>query len=117
MRMCWRAMSVICARWRRNAARRVLTVLAEEQIAGAFGRQARVYSDRAGILAGYDNREIECVAARMDEMLERLRARFADENGVRWAAMARGVGVIYFALLPGAHATKTRRSARSHGDE
>ena len=33
----------------------------------------------------------------------------AEANELRWAAMARGLGIIYFALLPGEHSDEYRQ--------
>jgi FAD/FMN-containing dehydrogenase len=35
--------------------------------------------------------------------------KFAESNNLRWAAMARGVGIIYFAILPGDHTEDCRQ--------
>ncbi len=93
-----------------------VTVLAKEQITGAFGRKrefipiALESSPATAIL------KLSVVPRKMNEILARA-GRFADEAGVRWAAMARGVGVIYFALLPVALDEDARGRAATIAEE
>ena len=58
--------------------------------------------------------KISVLPSRMNDVLGAA-AQAADERNLAWAAMARGVGVIYFALLPhrtsGAGAEQGRASA------
>jgi glycolate oxidase FAD binding subunit len=73
--------------------------LGPEQVPSAFSRKrefipiALESSPAAAIL------KISVLPMRMKEMLEAI-ARIADNNSVPWAAMARGLGVIFVALLP-----------------
>lgn len=54
--------------------------------------------------------------ARMAEILDAA-ARTAEANSLPWAALARGVGVIYFALLPGERGEEARISATRTASE
>lgn len=54
--------------------------------------------------------------SRMKEILEAA-ARAAETNSLPWAALARGVGVIYFALLPGERSEQARISATRAASE
>lgn len=84
-----------------------VNVLPPEQIAGAFGRKrefipiALETSPAATIL------KFSVAPRKMNDSLAAA-ARSAEEQNLRWAAMARGVGVIYFALLPADRDEDTR---------
>lgn len=89
-----------------------VTVLPQEQIAGAFGRKREFVPIALESSPATTILKLSVLPRRMDEIVTRAGA-FADEVGVRWAAMARGVGVIYFALLPEARDEDARsRTAR-----
>jgi glycolate oxidase FAD binding subunit len=74
-----------------------VTVL--EQVAGAFGRKREFIPISLESSPATTILKLSVLPRKMNEALTHA-ARFADENGVRWATMARGVGVIYFVLLP-----------------
>ncbi|HUJ30024.1 MAG TPA: FAD-binding oxidoreductase [Candidatus Acidoferrum sp.] len=75
------------------------TVLGPDQIPGVFGRKrefipiALASSSAATIL------KVSVLPSRMKDALAEI-AGAARNNSLRWAAMARGVGIIYAALLP-----------------
>jgi len=77
-----------------------MSELSPEQAPAAFSRKrefipiALESSPAATIL------KISVLPMRMNEMLEAA-ARIADDNSLPWAAMVRGLGVIFLALLPG----------------
>jgi glycolate oxidase FAD binding subunit len=52
--------------------------------------------------------KMSLLPTRMREMLSSA-AKAAETNSLRWMAMARGLGVIYFALLPGDRGDEARR--------
>ncbi len=76
-----------------------MTVLAADRIPGAFGRKrefipiALAFSPAATIL------KISVLPSRLKEILVETGAA-AESDSLRWAAMARGVGIVYAALLP-----------------
>jgi len=84
-----------------------VTLLAQEQIAGAFGRKREFIPIALESSPATTILKVSVLPRKMNEMVTRA-GRFANEVGVRWAAMARGVGVIYFALLPEAQDENAR---------
>jgi len=87
-----------------------VTVLAQEQIAGAFGRKRELIPIAIESSPATTILKAGVLPRKMNQLVTRA-GQFADEVGVRWAAMARGVGVIYFALLPEARDENARRRA------
>jgi glycolate oxidase FAD binding subunit len=73
-------------------------VLAREQIAGAFGRKREFIPIALGCSPAAAILKLSVVPRKMNDAVT-LAARAADEHGVAWAVMARGIGVIYFVLL------------------
>lgn len=84
-----------------------MTVLAQEQIAGAFGRKREFIPIALESSPATTVLKMSVLPRRMNDAVTAA-GRFADENGLRWAARARGVGVIYFVLLPEAKDEQTR---------
>jgi len=74
------------------------TVLAQAMVAGAFGRKREFVPIALESSPATTILKIGVLPHRMNEAVARLE-RVADENGMRWATMARGCGVIYFVLL------------------
>ncbi len=74
-------------------------IVGEEQASGVFGRQREFVAIALESSPATTIVKMSVLPSRMADLL-RIAAKAADENGMRWAAMARGVGVIYFALLP-----------------
>ena len=84
-----------------------MTVLAQKQIAGAFGRKREFIPIALESSAATTILKLSVLPRKMNDAVTSA-GRLADENGLRWAAMARGVGVIYFALLPEARNENAR---------
>jgi glycolate oxidase FAD binding subunit len=84
-----------------------VTVLGQEQIAGAFGRKREFLPIALESSVATTVLKIGLLPRKMNEAAT-IAARAADEHGVRWAVMARGLGVIYFVLLPEAHDENAR---------
>src|ERR1700683_515584 len=85
-RRCWRVAGVGAV------------VLAREQIAGAFGRKREFIPIALESCPAAAILKVSMVPRKMNDAVT-LAARAADEHGVAWAVMARGIGVIYFVLL------------------
>jgi glycolate oxidase FAD binding subunit len=75
-----------------------VTVLAQDQIAGAFGRKREFLPIALESSVATTVLKISVLPRKMNEAVT-IAARSADERGVRWAVMARGLGVIYFVLF------------------
>ena len=82
-------------------------VLAQDQIAGTLGREREFIPIALESSPATTILKLSVVPRKMDEALTAA-ARFADENRLRWAAMARGIGVIYFVMLPDAREESAR---------
>ncbi len=93
-----------------------VTVLAQEQVVGAFGRKREFVPIALESSPATTILKLSVLPRKMDEILTRA-GRLADEAGVRWAAMARGVGAIYFALLPEARDEDARSRAATISEE
>ncbi len=74
-------------------------VLAEDQLPGAFGRKREFVPIALASSPATTIVKIGILPHRMKDILAAA-ANAADEAGLRWVAMARGVGVIYLAVLP-----------------
>ena len=74
-------------------------IVDEKQVAGVFGRQREFVPIMLESSAATTILKMSVLPSRMADLLG-FAAEAADENALPWAAMARGVGVIYFALLP-----------------
>jgi glycolate oxidase FAD binding subunit len=74
-------------------------VLGEETVRGAFGRMREFVPIALESSPATTIVKMSVLPSRMNDVLGAA-AKAADENNLPWAAMARGVGVIYFALLP-----------------
>jgi glycolate oxidase FAD binding subunit len=75
------------------------TVLGIEQIEGAFGRVREFMPIALESSPATTIVKMSVLPSHMNNILVAA-AKAADENGLPWAALARGVGIIYFALLP-----------------
>ena len=93
-----------------------VTVLAQEQIAAALGRKREFIPIALESSPATTILKMGVLPRKMNEILARA-GRFADEAGMRWAAMARGVGVIYFALLPEALDENARSRAATIAEQ
>ncbi len=60
--------------------------------------------------------KISVLPMRIKDVLDEA-ARIAEKNSLPWAAMARGVGIIYFVLLPGDRNEQTERRVARATDE
>jgi glycolate oxidase FAD binding subunit len=74
--------------------------LGPEQVPAGFSRKREFIPIALGSSPATTILKISVLPMRMKEMLEAA-ARIAENNSVPWAAMARGLGVIFLALLPG----------------
>jgi glycolate oxidase FAD binding subunit len=74
-------------------------LLSEENIRGAFGRVREFVPIALESSPATTIIKISVLPSRMSEFIGAA-AKAADDGAVPWAALARGVGVIYFALLP-----------------
>ena len=84
-----------------------VAVLANDQIAGAFGRKREFIPIALESSPATTVLKLSVLPRQMNEAVTTA-ARFAEDSGLRWAAMARGVGVIYFVLLPEARDENAR---------
>ena len=71
----------------------------EKQVAGVLGRQREFVPIMLESSSATTIVKMGVLPSRMADLLE-LVARAAEDGALPWAAMARGVGVIYLALLP-----------------
>jgi glycolate oxidase FAD binding subunit len=85
-----------------------ISVLAQDQIAGAFGRKREFIPIALECSPATTILKLSVLPRKMNKAVTRG-ARAADENGIRWAAMARGLGVIYFVLFAEARDENGRR--------
>ncbi len=76
------------------------TVLRDGQVPAAFGRKREFVPIALDSSAATTILKLGVLPARIAEALANA-AKASDSAGLQWAAMARGAGVIYFALLPG----------------
>jgi glycolate dehydrogenase FAD-binding subunit len=84
-----------------------VTVLGQDQIPGAFGRKREFVPIALESSVAATVLKISVLPRKMNEAVT-IAARSADEHGIRWAVMARGLGVIYFVLLPEAQDENAR---------
>ena len=85
-----------------------VAVLASDQIAGAFGRKREFVPIALGSSPATVILKISVLPWRMNDVISQS-GRAADENRLAWVAMARGVGAIYFAMMPGSRDEDARR--------
>jgi glycolate oxidase FAD binding subunit len=78
------------------------SILRGDQIAGAFGREREFVATALESSPATTIVKASVLPSRMKEILTELESAGAS-GSLRWAAMARGVGVIYVTLLPAAH--------------
>ena len=81
-------------------------IVEEKQMAGVFGRQREFVPIMLESSAATTILKMSVLPSRMADLLG-VAGEAADESAVPWAAMARGVGVIYFALMPEEMTEKT----------
>ncbi|MGA8074394.1 MAG: FAD-binding oxidoreductase [Candidatus Acidiferrales bacterium] len=93
-----------------------VTVLSQEQIAGAFGRKREFVPIALESSPTTTILKLSVLPRKMKELAQDA-GRFADRSGVRWVIMARGVGIIYFALLPEAIDEDARSRAATISEE
>jgi glycolate oxidase FAD binding subunit len=74
-------------------------IIGEEQASGLFGQLREFVPIALESSPATTIVKMSVLPSRMADLLK-IAVRAVDENGMRWAAMARGLGVIYFALLP-----------------
>lgn len=84
-----------------------VSVLGREQIPGAFGRKREFVAIALESSPATTILKLSVLPARMKDILAEMKAS-AEANSLRWAAMARGVGVIYAALLPDSRGDEER---------
>lgn len=76
-----------------------IATFGEEDIPGAFGRKREFIPIALEASAGAVVMKLSTLPSRMNQALSAVE-RAAASRGIEWAAMARGVGVAYAALLP-----------------
>lgn len=92
-----------------------VSILSGDQVAGAFGRKREFVAIALRTSPAAVVVKASVVPSRMGGILAEIEAAAGTES-LRWAAMARGIGVIYVALLPDAADESTReRVARASG--
>ncbi len=84
-----------------------VAVLSQDQIAGAFGRKREFIPIALESSVATTVLKISVLPRKMNEAVT-IAVRAADESGIRWAVMARALGVIYFILLPEAQDESAR---------
>jgi glycolate oxidase FAD binding subunit len=84
-----------------------IAVLGQAEIGGAFGRKREFIPIALESSPATTILKLALLPRKMNEAVTSA-GRAAGENGLRWAAMARGLGVIYFVLLPDAGDEKAR---------
>jgi glycolate oxidase FAD binding subunit len=86
---------------------RGLTLLTEETLAPAWNRQREFIPIALASSPATTIVKINVLPMRMSEALAAAQ-KVAETNNLRWAAMARGLGIIYFAILPSDHTEEWR---------
>jgi len=76
-----------------------IVALGDDKVPGAFGRTREFVPIALESGAAATILKLSAVPARMQQILDAA-AKATDAAELRWAALARGLGVIYFALLP-----------------
>jgi glycolate oxidase FAD binding subunit len=84
-----------------------VSALGREQIPGAFGRKREFVAIALESSPGTTILKLSVLPSRMNEILAGIGAG-AESNSLRWAALARGVGVIYVVLLPDSRGDESR---------
>ena len=87
-----------------------VSVLGGPQVAPAFARKREFIPIALSSSPAATILKISVLPTKMSEVLT-ASARAAEANHLPWVAMARGVGVIYFALLPSARNEETKRQS------
>jgi glycolate oxidase FAD binding subunit len=91
-------------------------VLPGSQIAPAFARKREFVPIALSSSPAATIVKMNVLPMKMAEALTNS-ARAAESNRLPWAAMARGVGVIYFALLSAARSEETKRQSAQASDQ
>jgi glycolate oxidase FAD binding subunit len=84
-----------------------VSVLGRDEIPGAFGRKREFVAIALESSPATTILKLSVLPARMNEILAEIGAG-AESNSLRWAALARGVGVIYAVLLPDSRGDESR---------
>jgi glycolate oxidase FAD binding subunit len=88
----------------------------DDEVPGAFGRTREFVPIALESSAAATILKLGILPTRMCQVLDAA-AKSADAAALRWAALARGLGVIYFALLPGEESPETLgRAIRAAND-
>jgi glycolate oxidase FAD binding subunit len=90
--------------------------LSPEEVPAAFSRKREFTPIAIESSPATTILKISVLPMRMKEMLEAA-ARIAESNSVPWAAMARGLGVIFIALLPDEKNEEWRRRVTQTADQ
>jgi glycolate oxidase FAD binding subunit len=91
-----------------NEAGGVGAMVPEKTLAAAFGRKREFVPIALASSPATTIVKMSVLPARLNEALVTAQ-KTAESNGLKWAALARGLGVIYFALLPAAQDDETGR--------
>jgi glycolate oxidase FAD binding subunit len=90
-----------------------VSALSADQIPGAFGRKREFIPIALESSPGTTILKISVLPARLGEVLAET-GTAAESDSLRWAAMARGIGIVYVALLPDSRSDSSRtRVARA----
>jgi len=92
------------------------TVLTGPQIAAAFARKREFVPIALSSSPAACIIKMSALPTRMAELLTAA-SRAAEANHLPWVAMARGVGVIYFAILPAARNEEMKRQSAHASDQ
>jgi glycolate dehydrogenase FAD-binding subunit len=87
---------------------RGLTMLTEENLPPIWNRQREFIPIALASSPATTIVKINVLPMRMKEALVAAQ-KAAESNNLRWAAMARGLGIIYFAILPSDHTEECRQ--------
>ena len=90
--------------------------LGPEEVPAAFSRKREFIPIAIESSPATTILKISVLPMRMKEMLEAA-ARIAESNSVPWAAMARGLGVIFIALLPDEINDEWKRRVKQTADQ
>ena len=94
-----RVTKMICAKWRKNVARLTPPFCEGPPLASAFALKREFIPLALSSSSATTILKMSVLPRQIAEALTTA-TREAESRHLRWAAMARGVGVIYFAILP-----------------
>ena len=89
--------------------------LSEESLGAAFARQREFIPIALASSPATTIAKMSVLPTRVHEALASAQ-KAAEANSLRWAALARGLGIIYFAMLPAALNDETRRQIENATD-